>query len=114
MPAKRLNLKGDYRIEKGASFRMVITVTEDDAVYDLTAASVAAQIRETKDAETIIASFTAAIDTTLGTITLTMSGTVTGAITQDEGVWDCLLTESDGFITRLLEGNVSMDDRVTR
>ena len=105
MPAQKLNLKGEYRIEKGASFEFVITATDSEgALYSLVGASCAAQLRETVDATASIA-FTCVVDEALSTITLTLTNAQTSSIPYESGVWQCELTESDGFVTRLYEGS---------
>jgi hypothetical protein len=113
MPAQKLNLKGENKIEQGSTFEMEITVRNSDgSLYDLTTASVAAQIRETTAATTSVA-FTTAINTTTSVITLSLSATVTAAISFESGVWDCEITEGS-TVTRILEGKVDISPEVTK
>lgn len=113
MPATTLNLKKDYRIEEGADFGIEFTVVDEDGeLYDLTGASCAASVRETKDSASSI-DFTASIDTATSVITLTMAAAVTETFTYWSGYWDCELTELGGTVTRLLEGTVTIVQQVT-
>lgn len=49
-----------------------------------------------------------------GKFTLTLSDTVTAALTPGKGVWDFLVTESDGTKTKLIGGSVTIARGVTR
>jgi len=113
MPAQKLNLTGNNRIEQGATYEIKITCkTTAGAVYDLAASTCAASIREKKDSTTSV-DFTTSIDTVTGIITLTLSATVTAAITFTSGFWDCELTTGTTVI-RLLEGAVEVSQEVTK
>ena len=115
MPAQKFNLRGEYRIEQGTTYQLLLTITDPTVggVYDLTGASCSAQVREKIDSTTYT-SFSYAIDVALGTILLTLTDTQTSAFSFIAGVWDCELTESDGVVTRLLEGTVQISKEVTR
>jgi hypothetical protein len=113
MPAQRLNLTGDNKIEQGSTFEMEITVREaDGSLYDLAGYAAAAQLRETKASATSIA-FTTAIDLPTSVITLSMSAAVTAGITYTAGYWDCELTVGSTVI-RILEGRVAISQEVTK
>jgi len=113
MPAQKLHLRGSNRIEQGSTYEIEITVRNaDGSLYDLSAASCAAQIRATAAATTSTA-FTVAIDTATSIITLSLSATITAAMTITDGVWDCELTIG-AEVVRLLEGKVEISSEVTR
>jgi len=113
MPAQTFNLKKEYRIEQGADYGIEFTVLDEDGeLYDLTTATCAAQVRETKDSTTSIA-FTCNIDTATSVVTLSMTSAVTNTFTFYSGYWDCELTV-DGVVTRLLEGTVVISQQVTQ
>jgi hypothetical protein len=108
-----LDLTGENRVEQGATFEIAITVKDSaGAVYDLAASTCTAQIRETKASATAI-DFTASINTTTGVITLTLSATVTAAITFTSGFWDCEIL-TGAVVVRLLEGSVEISQEVTK
>ena len=113
MPAQKLNLTGDNRIEQGATFEIEIVVKDaDGSLYDLSASTCEAQIRETKDASTAT-DFGVAIDTVTSTITLTLTAVETAAIDFTSGYWDCELT-TGAVVVRLLEGSVTISQEVTK
>ena len=113
MPAQRLDLTGENRIEQGATFEIAITVKDfAGAVYNLAASTCTAQLRATKDASAKV-DFTASINTTTGVITLTLSATVTAAITWTSGFWDCEIL-TGAVVVRLLEGSVEVSQEVTK
>lgn len=113
MPAQKFNLTKDYRIEQGADYGLEFTVLDEDGeLYDLTAATCAAQVRETKDSTSSI-SFSSSIDTATSVITLTMPSATTETFTYYSGYWDCELTIT-GVVTRLLEGTVVISQQVTK
>lgn len=112
MAAQTFNLKKDYRIEQGADYGLEFTVVDEDGeLYDLSTASCAASVRETKDSATSV-DFTAAINTTTSVITLTMTADITQGFTYWSGYWDCELTIGV-VVTRLLEGTVIIVQGVT-
>ena len=114
MAAGTFNLTGAYRVEQGATHMFTVTITnEDGSVYDLTGATAAAQIRETK-ASTSASDYTCTIDTATGVITCTMASTITDDITFTSGFWDLELTETSGRVVRLLEGSVTVSLETTK
>ena len=108
MPAERLNLKGDYRIEMGADYEIQITCTDANGdVYDLTGATCTAEVRETPTGTAT--AFTSSIDTDTGIITLSLTAVQTAAFTYFSGEWDAFLTESDGTDSKLFKGSVQIE-----
>ena len=111
----------DFTIEQGATFSRVVTWKDAAGTpINLTSYTAAMQIRETKDASSAIAT-SAGISPTItltlggaaGTITISISATVTAAFTFETAYYDLELTLS-GVVTRLLEGIVTLDKEVTR
>jgi hypothetical protein len=114
MAAGTFNLTGVYRVEQGATHTFTVTITnEDGSIYDLTGATAAAQIRETK-ASASASAYTCTINTTTGVITCTMANTITDDITFTSGFWDLELTETGGKVVRLLEGTVTVSLETTK
>lgn len=110
----------DICIEKGATFKLNLTwKDENETVYNLTGYTARMQIRETVDSASFIIELTnannrIALGGALGTITLTITATDTMTITQNSGVYDLEIVSASGEVTRLLEGNVSITNEVTR
>jgi len=114
MAAVTLNLQDDYRIEQGSPFKVKITCKDAlGALYSLVESTCAAQIRPYVESEDKI-SFTVSINTATSEITLSLSSTALDDITYEAGVWDCELTESNGDVIRLVEGDVEISLNVTR
>ena len=102
-------------IDQGATFTTTVTVTDanGDAV-SLSGYSVAAQIRKTFLSSSATA-FTATIsNASAGEITITLSPTQTAALEAGRFVYDVLITASGGTKTRVVEGQVTVNPRVTR
>jgi hypothetical protein len=115
------NLTGDQAIQQGATYTKSI-VWKDGAgvVMNLTGYSAKMQIRSSVSAPKVLAEIATspgsgiALGGALGTIDLTISATLTGAIGEVAGVYDLELTSSGGVVTRLLEGAVEITPQVTR
>jgi len=84
------------------------------AAINITGRTYAAQIRETADASSVLASFTCAISNAAGGImTATLPAATTAALTPGSGVWDLQETNSS-VVTTLLAGPVTIVQDVTR
>ena len=55
-----------------------------------------------------------ALGGTAGTVTLTLTATETNSLTAGDGYYDLEITNSAGFVTRLLEGTYSVRRNVSR
>lgn len=110
----------DFTIEKGATFSRVLTwKDENSTAYDLTGYTARMHIREERDDTAKIVELTTenggiTLGGAAGTITLLITDTATSAITQNSGVYDLELVSSGGVVTRLLEGDISIINEVTR
>jgi len=120
MPAGKINLL----IEQGATFVLPIEVYESDGTTprDLTdVTEIRMQIRPDIDSAQKIADFDltdsaefAWDDQENGQFTLTVSATVTAAISVRSAVYDLELVFSTGVIERLLQGGIEFSPEVTR
>jgi hypothetical protein len=90
-------------------------VGSQPAPVDLTGYTAAMQIRPYPLSNTVL--YDASADITLGgvagTITLVIPATATAVFTWWTGVYDLLLTDPSGVVTRLLSGSVSVCPGVT-
>lgn len=87
--------------------------------YSLTGATARAQLRESKLAEQVLASFTTenggiVLSASTGKATLKLDAGVTAAIIVAGGVWDLELVLADGKPRRVLQGKWTLDREVTR
>lgn len=112
MPAAISNLY----IEQGTSFSTTITI--DDVygdVFDLTNYTAQSQIRKSYYSANTTATFTTAVNSGQGSITLSLSSAVTANIAPGRYVYDTkIIGTINGQVTRILEGIVDVSPSVTR
>ena len=109
-----MGLKANIVIDQGATFQTSINVTDDnDDVVDLTGYTAVAQMRKHYTSSNAT-SFTASISPSIGVVTLSMNAATTNTITAGRYVYDCELTDTNGAVTRLVEGIVTVTPGVTR
>lgn len=108
--AQRANLI----IDQGSDYIQDIEVTDaNNNLLDLTGYTGAAQIRKTYSSSTYKA-FTV-VTSNNGIAQISMNSANTNSITPGQYVWDCELTQiSNGIVTRIVEGNVTVTPSVTR
>jgi hypothetical protein len=92
-----------------------LTVGSEPSPVDLTGYTANLQIRPYPLSTVILydASTHIVLGGTAGTITLTIPATDTAGFTWSKGVYDLILTDSSGNVTRLLEGTVKVSPGVT-
>lgn len=114
----------DLCIQQNATYTRIFTWTagvccgaagSQPQPVDLTGYSASLQIRPYALSNTILydASSNITLGGVLGTITLVIPATATALFTWWAGVYDLLLTDASGNVTRLLSGNVSVCAGVT-
>ena len=105
----------NFIIDQGATFTRQLTVKEDGSAMNLTGYSVASKMRSTHDSGTVVGTFTCSITTaTSGLITMAMTASTTAAIEEGIYVYDLEITSGSGTVTRLLQGEVTVNPEVTR
>tara|TARA_Y100000310_G_C20249947_1_gene608625 strand:- start:179 stop:514 length:336 start_codon:yes stop_codon:yes gene_type:complete len=105
----------NFILEQGATFSRILTLKENNAVMDLTGYSVASKMRSTHDSSTVVGTFTCTVsNASAGQITMLMSNTVTAAIEEAIYVYDIEITSGTGTVTRIMEGNITVNPEVTR
>ncbi len=105
----------NFVLEQGATFNRILTVQENGSAMNLTGYSVASKFRSTHDSSTVVGTFTCTIsDASAGQITMTMTNSTTAAIEEGIYVYDLEITSSAGTVTRLMEGQVTVNPEVTR
>ena len=104
----------NFILEQGATFNRILTV-ENNSAMNLTNYTVASKMRSTHDSGTVVGTFTCTIsDATAGEITMQMTNSTTAAIEEGIYVYDLEITNSAGTVTRLMEGNITVNPEVTR
>ena len=102
-------------IDQGADFSTTLSLTDSNGdVLNLTGYSAVGQMRKTYGSSTVAATFTVALVAGTGQVTLTLTDTVTAALTSGRYVYDVLITDSSGDKTRILEGHATVTPSVSR
>ena len=105
----------NFILEQGATFNRQLTVKDDGSVMDLTGYSVASKMRSTHDSSTVVGTFTCTISNASGgIITVSMPSSTTAAIEEAIYVYDLEITSGAGIVTRLLQGQITVNPEVTR
>ena len=105
----------NFVLEQGATFNRILTVQENGSAMNLTGYSVASKFRSTHDSSTVVGTFTCTIsDAANGKITMQMTNSTTAAIEEGIYVYDLEITASSGTVTRIMQGNVTVNPEVTR
>jgi len=102
-------------VEAGATFSRTITYTNDDGtLFDLTDYTAELQVRETVSSASAILTKVPTIDVEDATISWTFSAAETATLTAEKYVYGLELTKSDGTVTRLVEGDLTVSPEVVR
>ena len=105
----------NFIIDQGATFTRQLTVKENNSAMDLTGYSVASKMRSTHDSSTVVGTFTCTVSNASGgIITMSMTASVTGAIEEGIYVYDLEIMSGAGIVTRLLQGEITINPEVTR
>ena len=105
----------NFILEQGATFTRTLTVKENNSAMYLTGYSVASKMRSTHDSSTVVGTFTCTISNASGgVITMQMTNSTTADIEEGVYVYDIEITSSAGTVTRLMEGNITVNPEVTR
>lgn len=109
--------KYNITIEQGATYTKTFTWKDSDGnAVDLTGYSGRMHIRENYKTEDVLLDVEPymTLGGAAGTISITISDDITSALTFDSAVYDLELEDSDGVVTRLLEGSVTLSKEVTK
>ena len=103
-------------IDQGSDFSVLFTITEDGSAKNLTGFSARAQMRTTKGASSVSATFTCTITSASeGKLTMSLPAATSSALTAGRYFYDLeIFTSSDATVTRLMQGEVDLTQEVTR
>ena len=106
----------DLTIDQGSTFVIDITVKESGSVKDLTGYSARAQMRSTKTASEVAASFTCSIPiASNGIVKMELPAATSSGMTAGLFFYDLEIhTAGDAIVKRLIEGKVTLNQEVTR
>ena len=103
-------------IDQGSDFVIDLVISDEGVVKNLTGYSARAQMRTTKSASAIAATFTCTVtDASAGTVKVELPNATTSAISPGKYYYDLeLYTASDAVVARLMQGTVILTPEVTR
>ena len=102
-------------IDQGADFSITVDVSDANGnQLNLTGYSAAAQMRKTYESSSISATFTTSIAAADGQVTLSLTDTVTTALSPGRYVYDLVVTDGSSLSTRVVEGQAIVTPGVTR
>lgn len=107
-------IRANLSIDQGATFSTIITVTDDDNnVIDLSSYTGNAQIKKAYSSLNVAQTFTVSVNGSLGTVTLSLTANQTSNLVAGRYVYDVKLTEAGGTISRIVEGLVTINPKVS-
>jgi hypothetical protein len=103
-------------IDQGSDFALDLVVKEDNTVKNLTNYSVRAQMRNTKGASSVAATFTCTIpNASAGEVKIELPNATSSALSAGKYYYDLeIYTAADGIVKRLMQGTVILTPEVTR
>ena len=102
-------------VDQDADFTQTLTIKDSTGtVVDISGQTVTSKMRKTHLSTSATSFTTAIVSGTAGTCSITLTDTVTAALTEGRYVWDLTTTTSVGLVTRRLEGRVTVTPSVTR
>jgi hypothetical protein len=111
----------DMTVYQGANFERVLTWTLGDPAtpVNLTGYSARMQLRTYPPSETVVLELTTengriSMGGAAGTINLAVTADDTEGLAANQYAYDLEVIEGNGFVTRLLQGFVTVDAEVTR
>ena len=105
----------DQYLEQGTTFNTQITLdSSNGSAYNLYGFSVSSQAKKSYYSSNVILQFTSSIyDASNGVIQLTANNYVTANVPAGKMVYDVIITDSSGNVTRVLEGQIFVAPGVT-
>ena len=107
----------DLVIDQGSTFVIDLTIKESGSLKNLTGFSARAQLRTTKTASAVAASFTCTVvsPATSGVVKMELPATTSSAMAAGVYFYDLEIhTANDAIVKRLIEGTATINQEVTR
>ena len=102
-------------IDQGSNFTSTVTVEDsNDNLLNITNYTTRGQVRKSYSASTATNFTTTITDATNGEFTIALSRTQTGALKAGRYVYDVEVISPAGVVTRVVEGQVTVNARVTQ
>lgn len=107
-------IKANLIIDQGSTFATALTVTDEEGnALTLSSYTGAAQMRKHYTSSNAT-SFSVAIDSNTGIVTLSMTANQTSNLVAGRYVYDVELTDANNVVSRIVEGIVTVTPQVTR
>ena len=106
----------DLVIDQGSTFVIDLTIKESGSAKNLTGYAARAQLRTTKTASAVAASFTCTnANPTSGVVKMELPATTSSAMAAGVYFYDLEIhTANDAIVKRLIEGTATINQEVTR
>lgn len=107
-------------IQQGSDFSHTVSLQNDDGTpLVLTGYSAKMQIRPELGSATMLLELSTGngrivLNALAGQLTLSLTNTITSGLTFRSGVYDLEITSGSGFVTRIMQGNVTTSLEVTQ
>lgn len=102
-------------IDQGSNFTSTVTVEDsNDNLVNITNYTTRGQVRKSYSASTATNFTTTITNATNGEFTIALSRTQTGALKAGRYVYDVEVISPTGVVTRVVEGQVTVNARVTQ
>ena len=103
-------------IDQGSDFALDLVIKDDNVVKNLTNYSVRAQMRNTKGASSVAATFTCTIpNASAGEVKIELPNATSSALSAGKYYYDLEIhTAADAIVKRLMQGTVILTPEVTR
>lgn len=104
----------NFTIEKGTDFETELNLTEDDgSSLNLVGYIAAAKIRKYPTSPKYKPFTITFIDREIGRVKISLSNTQTAGLSAGRNYYDVLLTDGTGKVTKVIEGNIIVNDTAT-
>ena len=105
----------NLQVDQGTDFYSVITVEgSDGSVFTLNGYSVSGQVRKTYNSITSYSLNAVITNAGAGQITISLNSSQTASMRSGRYVYDVQVSDSQNNVTRVVEGQVEINPRVTR
>lgn len=104
----------DITVERGVDLGINLTVQQAGVAVDLTGSTLCSQIRRSKESQDLAVAFSVTYpNRSAGQARLSLSAGATNSVPTRGGYWDVLWAKTDGTYVRLVEGSVTLSQKVT-
>jgi hypothetical protein len=104
----------DLIVERGVDLAIDLTIQSGGVTANLTGATICSQIRRAKESPVLAVAFGVTYPSRVnGQARLSLTAAQTSSVPTRGGFWDVLYAKPDGTFVRLVEGSVTLSQKVT-